>query len=743
VSHQVLGSVQKGPFIRGTTLTLQELDDSLSPTGRAFTFETNDDLGHFTLPVNVTSRYVEIMASGYYFDELSNQLSNSQLTLRTISDISANSVVNANLLTSLAASRERNLVAAGQSFQLARIQAEQEVLSALNFSATSASTFDQMDITHAGDTNGLLLAASVLLEKLAYMRSATSPVAELLQLMANVGADIAADGSFDDATTAALLRCIVPPQVDRAAVRSNLQTRFDSLGTTGVVPAFEQYLVVPASCCSAESRRCSGNTAQVCDATSQWIADALCAGSTPNCKEGRCEAPCSANGKRCVGEFAQICDANGLWQDSGNCTWGQPVQLDSTGAWVIKRVGVDAADNVTALWYACRTLESYSIDELSLRTARYMLNSGWSTPSRVDRSDAVDVLDADVVVEPSGKATLVWSDHDPLADSSYPASLWSRQYDPASGWQADPTLIDEQSSYERSSLWTDLALAGTTPIVTWIGPTSSDVGLWTAVNDPNSGWSSPITLDRPDKLDARPRIAANAAGDAFAVWARKDRAQPNVLASEYSANVGWSTSIAISKEPGYVSEVAVATDAAGNAIALWPLIANTNDIWANVYQMGTGWGAAQLISRDKLHVSTSFSVAFDSDGNALATWQNYDGTLNQVMASRYVRGRGWDSASLITNSNRSADAPQLVMGSHGRATVVWADYDASYTTPKFWISRFTPGSGWTSPAQIILDGQLQPAIEPGLAVDSMGRLTLVFTVGNGCANTALWSQRFE
>ena len=742
--HQVLGSVQKGPFIRGTTLTLQELDNSLSPTGRAFTFETNDDLGHFTLPVNVTSRYVEIIAAGYYFDELANQLSNSQLTLRTISDISNTSVVNANLLTSLAASRERNLVTGGQSFQSARVQAEQEVLSALSFNATGTSTFDQMDITHAGDTNGLLLAASVLLEKLAYVRSASSPVAELLQLMANVAADIAADGSFDDAATAAMLRCVVPPQVDKAAVRSNLQARFNSLGTTGVVPAFEQYLVAPVSCCAPESRRCSGNTAQLCNTTSEWITDAQCAGSAPNCKDGRCESPCSANSKRCMGEVAEVCDTNGLWQDGVNCAWGQLVQLDPKGSWV-RRVSVDAANNVTALWEGCQTLvsSSYSIDESSLRTARYMLNSGWTSSSRVDRSDAVGVLDADIAVEPSGKATLVWSDRDPLADSSIPTSLWSRRYSLANGWEAEPTLIDTQLSDEYMSMWTDLALAGTTPIATWIGPTSSDVGLWAAIGNLNSGWSSPATLDRTEKLDARPRIAANTAGDAFAVWARKDRAQPNVLASKYSGSVGWSAPTAISKEPGYVSEVAIATDASGNAIALWPSVASANDLWANLYQSGTGWGEAQLISRDNTREAFNLSVVFDSDGNALAIWISYDGVVPQVWTARYVRGRGWGIALPFEKSDDWSSAPQIVMGSHGRATAVWSKSDTSFTISTIWINRFTPGSGWASPVQLMLDGRTQFASSPGLAIDAVGRLTLIWTEGNGCDQTTLWAQRFE
>ena len=70
----IAGVVQKGPFVRGSAVTVQSLDDQLAPTGQSFDVPTSDDLGDFALPVHATSQYVEVIANGYYFDELTGQL---------------------------------------------------------------------------------------------------------------------------------------------------------------------------------------------------------------------------------------------------------------------------------------------------------------------------------------------------------------------------------------------------------------------------------------------------------------------------------------------------------------------------------------------------------------------------------------------------------------------------------------------------------------------------------------------
>ena len=41
------GVVQKGPFIQGTPVTIQSLNDDLNPSGLVYLTETKDDFGAF------------------------------------------------------------------------------------------------------------------------------------------------------------------------------------------------------------------------------------------------------------------------------------------------------------------------------------------------------------------------------------------------------------------------------------------------------------------------------------------------------------------------------------------------------------------------------------------------------------------------------------------------------------------------------------------------------------------------
>ena len=136
-NYNINGAVQKGPFVLGTTITIQELDQNLAPTGKTYSTETVDDLGKFTLQSIFTSPYVEITASGYYFDEVVGLLSTAPLTLRAIACLSDSTNVNVNILTTLEKKRLVYLVQSGKTFSEAKIQSEGEVLNIFASSAES------------------------------------------------------------------------------------------------------------------------------------------------------------------------------------------------------------------------------------------------------------------------------------------------------------------------------------------------------------------------------------------------------------------------------------------------------------------------------------------------------------------------------------------------------------------------------------------------------------------------------
>lgn len=128
------GLAQKGPLLRGSSVTVNELNTStLQPSGKSYTFEVLDDLGTFR-PSNITfsSAYLENTALGYYFNELTGQKSSDMVYLRGLSYLPTDKAVNLNVLSSFVKNRVKNLVTTKpiKSYLAARPQAERELLGA-------------------------------------------------------------------------------------------------------------------------------------------------------------------------------------------------------------------------------------------------------------------------------------------------------------------------------------------------------------------------------------------------------------------------------------------------------------------------------------------------------------------------------------------------------------------------------------------------------------------------------------
>ncbi len=206
------GTAQKGPLIKGSGVTVQELSKNLTPNGKQYSFQINSDLGTFEPNTRFSSQYVSIAASGYYFNESSGQISDGPVVLYGLSDLSSESSLNVNLLTMLAYQRVQVLITqSGMGFSDARAQAEGEVLTALGIRKGSIQgAFGALDIAAGTDGARALAAVSSVFAH-------GNTAGNLSQLMANFQSDLADDGKISNAATLATLaasaRAINPVQV--------------------------------------------------------------------------------------------------------------------------------------------------------------------------------------------------------------------------------------------------------------------------------------------------------------------------------------------------------------------------------------------------------------------------------------------------------------------------------------------------------------------------------------------------
>jgi hypothetical protein len=218
------GVAQKGPLIKGSTVNAQQLDARLSPTGQQFSYQITSDLGTFSPTSIFTSQYIGLNASGYYFDEVQNTVSTGQITLIGYSDLAVDSVLNVNLLTTLAYQRIHALITTGMTFSAARTEAENEVLTALNIPIGSYGSFGSLDLSGSTDGDHILAAISSIF---IYGNSA-GPLSELI---ANFQSDIGANGVITNSTTKAELLA-ASQKLNPTVVAANLTARYASQGVT-------------------------------------------------------------------------------------------------------------------------------------------------------------------------------------------------------------------------------------------------------------------------------------------------------------------------------------------------------------------------------------------------------------------------------------------------------------------------------------------------------------------------------
>jgi uncharacterized protein YjdB len=230
------GVAEKGPLLKGSTVTAQELDANLSPTGKQYSYQINSDLGTFSPTSSFGSQFIGLNANGYYFDEVTNAISGGTVTLNGLNDLSADTVLNVNLLTTLAYQRINNLVSKSHmTFSAAQNQAENEVLAALNINkGSSYGSFGSLNISKGRDGDKILVAVSSLF---VYGNSSGA----LSSLIADFQSDIADNGIIDSATTKNVL-VAAGKNLNPVAIAANLSQKYSSIGVSYIATDISNWI---------------------------------------------------------------------------------------------------------------------------------------------------------------------------------------------------------------------------------------------------------------------------------------------------------------------------------------------------------------------------------------------------------------------------------------------------------------------------------------------------------------------
>lgn len=234
-TFKVSGTVEKGPFVQGSTINMQTMDEKLHATGKTFMETIKDDAGSFDFgSQEFDTPYAKITATGYFFNEVTGGLSQGMINLNALVDLSDKSSVNVNLLTHLKSQRIQKLIEEGNTFKAAASQAQAELMGAFGLQKYAGKDVSQFSITAGTDEAAALIAVSSIIQ----VDRSEASMTEFISKLTN---EFGTNGYFSDATKETLAKSVSKLQGKLNDIAEHIVGRYEKLGKTVTVKPLKYY----------------------------------------------------------------------------------------------------------------------------------------------------------------------------------------------------------------------------------------------------------------------------------------------------------------------------------------------------------------------------------------------------------------------------------------------------------------------------------------------------------------------
>ena len=414
--------------------------------------------------------------------------------------------------------------------------------------------------------------------------------------------------------------------------------------------------------------------------------------------------------------------------------WETPQIIEqlSTGNAEYPEVAARADGQAIAVWQ--QTEDSLT----TLWANRFVPTIGWSTAIQVSSNSTGAVGDAQVVMDSSGNAIAVWAQQ-----TDAQSNIWANRFDAASSSWSTATLIGSDSLTDAVAPQISMQSDGRAAVV-W---SQAGNAVWSNLYIPASGWSTAERIETDTALSvANVQVELDVSGNALAVWSSTaDGSDQDIRSNRYIAGTGWdapqTVRSAITGDTLIPTiRVSMGMSAIGNAVAVWNEFDGTvTNIWSSQFDKTTGWASATTIENDNAGSAYVPRVSVDSTGNAAAIWQQSNGARTDIFANQYSAIGGWGNATLIeSNDNSDATRPTISLTPRGQIVASWSQLDG--IQDNLWANTFTPGKGWQS-AEIIETENAGSVNNAQLARDNRGDVFAVWQQSNELNNN-VWFNRF-
>ena len=331
-----------------------------------------------------------------------------------------------------------------------------------------------------------------------------------------------------------------------------------------------------------------------------------------------------------------------------------------------------SGNNVVAVWYQSdgsntRIYSNYSTDG----------GATWGSDQLIENNAGFDGASPQVAIS-GNNVVAVWMQLD--AGGNY--RIYSnRSTNGGATWGSDQ-LIDDHPGF--SAGFPQVAMSGLNVVVVWA---QDDATTFQRIysdysTDGGATWHADQPLENNTGFDGWFPEVAMSGNNVVAVWYQPDATALRIY-SNYSTNGGatWGSDQLIEDNAGNSGITPQVSISGNNVVAVWvQLLGGIFRIYSNYSTNGGAtWGSDQLIEDNgALPIGGNLPQVAILGSNAVAVWQQFDGTTTRVYSNYSTNGGAtWGSDQLIEdNAGLSGGFPQVaILGNN--VVAVWMQSDGS------------------------------------------------------------------
>jgi Ca2+-binding RTX toxin-like protein len=251
-----------------------------------------------------------------------------------------------------------------------------------------------------------------------------------------------------------------------------------------------------------------------------------------------------------------------------------------------------------------------------------------------------------------------------------------------------------------------------------------------------TGELNPIDISRGGAFGSTPRIASDGAGNIVAVWREVDGDTSAIRAAFRPAGGSWAPAQLISAPAAATESPRLAMDKLGNAVAIWHQSSGHDSVVrAAIRPAGGVWGKAQDLSGPG-------QVAFNADvaaksGQVTAVWTVLSERRTAVESSSRTVAGSWGPVQTLSGPIGNASAPVVAVDDQGGAVASWRWADGAFLVVQAAVR--SKAGAWSAPE--VLSGPGRSASQPQIAMDASGNAIVAWLRFNGSWTAAQVASR--